>query len=382
MADLRSLDVGAVVARAASALSRAAGREIKLADAQTLTKEDRRNLVIRAIAHDGDGEATSVIVKATRAADADPTAEDALRTSGFVREWVARRCLGDILAADAEAGIMVFKDLGRGLQSLVHPLLHGTAQEAETALKSYAEALADLHGRTLGCLERYRATFDALAGTPRSHKPIGWRVEDEAEIVSKVLGHPPPADELALLTSKLRDPGPWLSLVHGDPCPDNALMVDGGLQLIDYEWARPSHALLDGIYWRIGFPTCWCAGRVPDNVAARIDSVYRHALGRWLPLARDDAQFRTESAYMAAVWLFTGLSWRLGSALERDDKWGIWSIRGRLLWYLEKVIAMTESAQVLPGLSECAHAWLGALRSRWPETEPLGYFPAFATSSW
>jgi hypothetical protein len=381
MTDLRSRDLGDVLSRAASALSRAMGREIRLEEVQPLSKEERRNLVVRAAARGSDGEAMSVIVKATRSSTYDPAAEDALQTSGLIREWVATTYIGDtLLAGDVEAGILVFKDLGRGLQSLVHPFLRGTAEEAERALTSYAAALAALHAGTLDCLARYRAMFDAAFG-PRPHRPIGWKVETEAEVVTKALGHAPPAGELALLTARLRDPGPWLSLVHGDPCPDNALIVDGRVHLIDYEWARPSHALLDGIYWRMGFPTCWCAGRTPADVAARVDAVYRATLGRAIPLALDDTAYQAELACMSAVWLFTGLSWRLGPALESDDTWGIWSIRGRLLWYLEQVIAMTAATRVLPGLNESAQAWLSTLRCRWPETVPLGYFPAFATEA-
>ena len=381
MSELRALDLDDVVALAAAALARAMGGEVQLEQVQPISKEDRRNMVVRAVAHGSDGKTTPVIVKATRSPHYDPTAEDALRASGLVREWVATAYIGDtLLAGDREAGILVLKDLGQDLPSLVHPLLRGTAQEAEDALVSYATALANLHVRTLGCLDRYRATFDAAFGK-RAHRPIGWRVEADAAAVVKVLGHAPPADELALLTARLRDPGPWLSLVHGDPCPDNTLIVDGQIRLIDYEWARPSHALLDGIYWQIGFPTCWCAGRTPPDVAARVDSVYRRELGRAVPLALDDTAFHSELAYMAGVWLFTGLSWRLGGALERDDKWGIWSIRGRLLWYLEQVIAMTGAARVLPGLNQSAQAWLADLIGRWPETQPLGYFPAFATEA-
>jgi phosphotransferase family enzyme len=380
VSELRALDLGDVIARAAAALSRTAGHEVRLAEVQAISKEDRRNLVIRAVAHENEGKTTPVIVKATRSPDYDPAAENALQASGLVREWVATAYIGGtLLAGDVDAGILVLKDLGPGLQSLVHPLLRGTAQEAEDALTSYATALASLHTSTLDCLDRYRATFDAAFGK-RRHRPIGRRVEAEAEAVVKILGHAPPADELALLTSRLRDPGPWLSLVHGDPCPDNTLIVDGHIRLIDYEWTRPSHALLDGIYWQMGFPTCWCAGRTPPDVATRVDTVYRRELGRAIPEALDQA-FNTELTYMAAVWLFTGLSWRLGGALERDETWGIWSIRGRLLWYLEQVIEMTGANKVLPGLNQSAQAWLADLRGRWPETQPLGHFPAFATEA-
>ena len=381
------MDTADIFIRAAAALSREAGRLVRLEDIEPISNDKRRNLVARAVARDDRGQTRPVIVKATRSPDYDPAAEDALQASGLVREWVATAYIGAaapgrehgaaLLAGDVAAGVMVFEDLGKDLGTLVHPLLKGTAQEAENALISYARALGRLHADTLGCLEPHHATYQAIFGA-RARRPTGWRVEADAEVVADRLGHAAPAAELALLTSRLREPGPWLSLVHGDPCPDNVLLVEGRVRLIDYEWARPAHALLDGIYWRMGFPTCWCAGHVPPEVAARLDAVYRRELGRALPLALDDDAFRTERAYMTAVWLFTGLSWRLGKALEDDDKWGIWSVRGRLLWYLGHTIETTGAAGVLPGLGDSARAWLKDLRSRWPEAAPLGYFPAFS----
>jgi hypothetical protein len=161
--------------------------------------------------------------------------------------------------------------------------------------------------------------------------------------------------------------------------PGHSLLVGGRIRLIDYEFARPSHAMLDGIYWRIGFPTCWCAGRTPDDVATRVDATYRMELGSSIPLALDDTAYHIELTYMSAVWLFTCLSRRLDQALKGDETWGIWSIRGRLLWYLEAVIEMTAAASVLPGINETAQGWLSELRLRWPDATPLGLYPAFAT---
>jgi len=206
-----------------------------------------------------------------------------------------------------------------------------------------------MHADTIGCLEVYHQTFDSIFGPGRPRRPPGWRLAKEAELVAQRIGGTPPASELDLLSSRLMDLGPWLALTHGDPCPDNSLLVDERVRLIDYEFARPSHAQLDGIYWRMGFPTCWCAGRTPVDVAARIDAAYRMELGTSIPLALDDRAYRIELTYMSAVWLFTCLSWRLDDALERDERWGIWSIRGRLLCYLEAVIEMTDAANLLSG---------------------------------
>jgi hypothetical protein len=87
-----------------------------------------------------------------------------------------------------------------------------------------------------------------------------------------------------------------------------------------------------------GFPTCWCVGRTPANVCDRIDAIYRKEISRTMPAALDDTAYRTELTYMAAVWLFTCLSWRLEEALKSDEKWGRWSIGGRLLWYLQTIV--------------------------------------------
>jgi hypothetical protein len=39
---------------------------------------------------------------------------------------------------------------------------------------------------------------------------------------------------------------------------------------------------------------------------------------------------------------------------------------------------MTASASVLPGINAAAADWLSKLQRRWPETLPLGLYPAFA----
>ena len=388
MSELRVVDVQRVLAQAGAALSTATGDRLKLEDAEVLSNDSRRNLIVRAVARYADSRAASVIVKTTRSPTYNPTAVNVLEASGLAKEWVACAFLASraancghgaaLLAGDVANGIMVFEDLGAGLASLVDPLLKGTAQEAESALKLYATALGRLHADTVGCLDAHHRTFESVFGSGRPRRAPGWRLEKQAELVAQRIGGTPPASELDLLSSGLMAPGPWLVLIHGDACPDNSLLVDERIRLIDYEFARPCHALLDGIYWRMGFPTCWCAGRIPADVADRIDATYRMELGNSIPLALDDKAYRIELTHMSAVWLLTCLSWRLDDALERDERWGIWSIRGRLLWYLEAVIEMTDTTNVLPGTNRVAQGWLSELRRRWPDATPLGLYPGFA----
>jgi hypothetical protein len=378
-------------ARAAAALSAALGRTIRFAALHPLAGPKRRNFIARTLAIDEEGGTRPVVIKATRAPGYDATAANVLEGAGVAREWVATALVSArawarehgcaLLAGDLATGTLVFEDLGADAASLVDPLLRGNAAMAEDALIRYATALARLHADTVNCLAAYREMGRAIFGSASQDRALGYSVGAEARDIVAKLGQAPPAEELQLLSSRLSDPGPWLALTHGDPCPDNALLVAGRMRLIDFEFARPSHALRDGLYWRIGFPTCWCAGRVPPDVAARIDAVYRAELARAIPAALDDRCYRTEQAYMAAVWLFTCLSWRLDAALDSDESWGTWSIRGRLLWYLEAVVAMTDAAGVLPGIAAAAGGWLRDLRNRWPDASPLGLYPAFAARS-
>ena len=285
MNDLRIVDVSEIIAQAASALAGASGCTVKIDEMQRVSDERRRNFIGRARAVDAEGRVRSVLVKATRSVSYDPAAEDALENSGLVREWVAAAYIAAqapgrghgaaLLAGDVSRGLLIFEDLGIDLPSLVDPLLKCTADEAERALTLYAGALGRLHADTANCLASHHATFQSIFGADRPRRPSGWRIEKQADLIVDRLGGAPPASELELLSARHRDPGPWQCLVHGDPCPDNALIVGGSVRLIDYEHARPSHALLDGIYWQIGFPTCWCAGRVPADVARRIADVYR-----------------------------------------------------------------------------------------------------------
>lgn len=88
--------------------------------------------------------------------------------------------------------------------------------------------------------------------------------------------------------------------------------------------------------------------------------------------------FQTEMAIVAAAWLLRSLVWHLDTALKEDAILGIASIRSRLLWYLQATIAMTEAADVLPDFRSLARAWLADLRDRWPQTQSLSLYPAFA----
>jgi hypothetical protein len=166
--------------------------------------------------------------------------------------------------------------------------------------------------------------------------------------------------------------------VHGDPCPDNVLLTAQGAVLLDFEFAAPGHALIDATYWRMGFPTCWCAGRIPDTVAERVEQAYRDALADAIPQAQDDTAFHREYAVAIVVRLFASLEWHLDSALKGDNTWGIATQRNRILWHLQVTIEAMQRAESLPGLRRVFRTWLTDLENRWPDVQPLPIFPGFA----
>ena len=384
----RSLLVDDILASAARALASLNGAPVRIEAPEVLSHENRRNLIVRARAVPDEGQAQSVIIKATRSTGYDPYAAAAFESSGLVREWVATAYLASrapgrghgasLLTGDVAQGMVVCEDLGAHVRSLVDPLLSGSAEDAERVLLGYAQALGRLHGDTVGCANAHAETLKSVFGAHGSVEPSGRNFAGLAARVEQRMGGNLPAGDLAQIADRLGNPGAWQCLVHGDPCPDNALLVAGQVRLIDFEFARPGHALLDAIYWRIGFPTCWCAGRIPPEVAVRIEAAYRAEVGRAMPLALDDRVYEVECAYMVAAWLFLALDWRFEEAVRSDAQWGVASLRGRLLWYLEACIDATAKAGVLPGIHAAATAWLAELHRRWPASNPLALYPAFA----
>jgi hypothetical protein len=377
------------IERAEIALSRASRGVATLSDVTALSDAGRRNLILRALLRVEGGAPRTVIIKATRSKSYDPTASNAFE-SGLVKEWTATAFLTErtatkghaptFLAGDIERGLVVLEDLGADLGSLVSPLLEGSAATAEHALLSYATSLGLMHADTLACIDGHaeilRRTFPAATITP----PVGgerWRREVAGKVLD-LLGDHPPDEEIDAIAQLMSEPGRWLGLAHRDLCPDNVLLSDGRARLIDFEFAGPGHMLLDASYWRLGFPTCWCAGRVPPSVLHAMDLAYLSALGPSLPAARDSTAFRAEMASLLFVRMFASLSWLLEKALKEDTVWGISTHRARLLWHVEAAIAGSDASDTLPGLHAAALRWRADLGARWPETQPLALYPAFA----
>lgn len=376
-----SEDEAANLARVA--LERTFGEAVSLSDIKQLSDGHRRNLVLRATAAT-DGEPRPIIVKATRSSDYSSTSPDVVANSGLAREWIARELLKQseghgssaLIAGDVEHGLIVFEDFGSNLMSLDDVLLNSSATDAEAGLTAYAVSLGQLHAATIGCARRHAAII--ANAFPAASIPNCAAADWLSSPLPDIDGLALPDSDVELIRSRVTDPGPWLALVHGDSCPDNVLLKDDRAWLLDFEFSTPGHMLLDGVYWRIGFPTCWCAGTVPEAVADRIDAAYRRELAAVLPDIADDRLFFEEVAIISVARMLCSLLWLLEKALVEDSTWGIATRRSRILWYLEAALCACRRADILPGSAAVMSVWLDRLKERWPESGSLASYPAFA----
>lgn len=200
---------------------------------------------------------------------------------------------------DGGTGGMVLEDLGDG-PSLATLLLGDDPTAAAEGARRSAASLGALHAASIGAAQAFtalrrqpdpgydprpqrlllrgRAADTLIAGLP------GLLVEhDLPELRSAA------SAELAGVVDTLAEPGQFLVLSNGDPCPDNERVGPAGSRFFDFEVAGYRHALADAAHYRLPFPNCWCWRRLPAEVAGAMETAYRTALATACPAAVDDS---------------------------------------------------------------------------------------------
>ena len=379
-----------IVAAAEQVLARTWDRPVRLADVTPLTKEGRRNVVLRCRNISG-GAPPSVIIKHVVTDNYDPENTTSWDVRRFFRDWAGAAFLSTLpsipsssprfYAGDRTLGFFILEDLGPH-HSLVTPLLEETAASATTALRTFATALGRLHAATIGQSASFAHLSQAIRPPGAVSDPAvafseqAKRLQDVCERLA-VRAEARFQQELEAVGGSMAHPGPFLVYVHGDPCPDNVFFTGEQLRLIDFEFGGFGHALLDGIYGRMMFPTCWCANRLPRALVAQMESEYRAELAAGCPEAQDDSVFEIALVHVCASWVLNTLDRHLEAALQEDRLWGIATMRPRLLARLEAFITTAEEFDHLPAMRGTASRLLEVLVKRWPETPPLPLYPAF-----
>lgn len=378
-----------------SAVASVLGRPVEVIE--ILSEDDRRNRIARLKIIDGEDRGSTVIAKQAVGFD-DPEAgphllvrlfSEAIASTMLTRLEPgvhAPRCRG----VDPERGLMIFDDLGSSA-TLVQPLLNESGPAARAALIGYVRRLGAFHAATAGRLQVWDDVATEL-GAP-DYMRTTRRLQMDAEGLDRglvgldqllrELGIPEAVTDSELMSdfdtvrTAMTEPGPFTVLVHRDPCPDNVVRTESGVRLIDFEFSHPGHALIDGLYPQLPFPTCWCCNTVPDDLRVELAATYRQELITGIPDAADDDLFADATANVMAYWLITSFDWMFSDVLAESRTWGIASTRSRVLSRLLAFTRQSEETGRLPALGRLAGEMHRVLSARWDTERPLPVYPAF-----
>jgi Phosphotransferase enzyme family len=305
----------------------------------------------------------------------------------FFNEWAGLKFLEQLspgaapaprlYAGDREAGLLVLEDMGAGPR-LDQVLAGQDRSAAEAMLLSYAQTLGTMHAISIGHksdFEQLRREMGIDAIDPRGLFaqliPAFCGLMTEAGLSTSSAA----MQELAGLGERFASSGPFEAYVHQDPCPDNCLRSESGVKLCDFEYAGYGQALTDGVYGRTLFPSCWCAGRLPERVLLQMEEAYRAVLQSGCPEAADETEFGRALTDGCAIRVLASLA-NMAERFNQDSEWGTATFQQRILALLDVLTATTWKYNWLSALGDSASLVAATLRRHWP-AEPLPCFPAF-----
>ena len=308
--------------------------------------------------------------------------------AGFLADVAGLRFLSEVAPGLAprfiasREDVLVLEDVGDG-DSLADVLLGSHAGRARATLAALGTSLGRLHAATIGHEDRFdeiRASlppFENRLGPARFLERVVGGFADVCHD-SGVSWGSSEQEDAGLVARTIGDPGPYRAYVHGDPCPDNCRVIDDGVLLLDFEGGRFAHALLDGTYARIRFPTCWCVNGLAEAQVRAFEDAYRTELRRGCRAADDVDAFEREMTLVAASWMLDGVTGMYERVRRDGDReWGIATLTQRILARLEAFTAMAERSGTVPALARATADLHAALWERWPEARELPPYPAF-----
>jgi hypothetical protein len=347
---------------------------------------------------EGKGLPDSVIVKMPRQAEGKLYSATELAEGSpawlLTTEWASldfldslqgedrRRVSPKLYGGDLKTGILVLEDLGDG-QSLAAALLGEDVAAAQASFVAFGRSLGRLHALTAGREGAYTEVLESLGRPPADRAAVQRRLRGEIEKLPATFEElefewsPGLVDDVQQVAASMLEPGPMLALTHGDPCPDNDRLLDGGMVLFDFERSGFRSAVVDGAYARVPFPTCWCVNRLPEYVRESFETAYRLELMTGVPEAGDDVFFEKSLMEAAGWWLIANANSLLPGALRFERRWGISTVRQRLLYRFEEFSRLAAKSGRLEALGSWAWLMHERMKVRWPEVQDMPVYPAF-----
>ncbi len=284
---------------------------------------------------------------------------------------------------DAETGVMVIEDLGK-VES-THNAVFGTdAAYAEEMLIDWMQTIGKMHALTIGHQEMFHRIRTALAPVPPKTSKTKQKhlMTQSFRQTCELIGKKPRrgcVKEIERIATMVANPGPFAALSRGDNAPGDCVKAGSKLKLLDFEFGRFQHALLDAASFRMISPTAWRREYLaPANVVSRAEAAYRSELIKGCPQAKDDVLFTTAFVEAAAYW---GLRYNgqfspkfVAGLLEQDNDWGG---RQRVVQRLKILAETTEKSGHLPVIGATARDLENRLCALWPKVEEMPYYPAF-----
>lgn len=285
-------------------------------------------------------------------------------------------------SGDQTAGLYVMEDLGTGTR-LDHLLMSQDTARAEEGLLAYATLHGHLHALSMGREEEHMHIRSALGSTepPNNFYGFTWLgsiLQAMAEQLSLSV-IPGTLAELDEISEMLANPGPFQAFIQSDAAPDNIQRVGESWRMLDFEGGRYTHALLEGAYLRMPFPTCWCVYRLPDALTHKAEAAYRAELAKGCPTATDDALYGRAMAGACIYWAlaFHYLLRPLELILAKDRHLVALTDRQRSLLYVRNATRTCEEYGCFPATGEMLQTIAVRLGDLWPEAVDAPLYPAF-----
>lgn len=341
------------------------------------------------------GSPPTVILKRTRGTGEEKFDPD-VSSRQLLNEWASIQFLAWVmgsespapkfLAGDRELGFILLEDYP-GNETLLQVFMNGDAARASLHLTQFAALLGELHGRTLQRPDKFNAFREQLDFSPLPDTDYGQFFQRSIETLEN-LGVVLPSAALAdaqQVVEVLGNPGEFDVFTHGDFVFHNCFLRQNRLYLVDFENARFRHALWEGAYFRMLFPSMALNDvyRIPETVWRKAENKYREVFNHYCPVAPDDNRYGPALTAACAGWALNACSGRLSleTALTSDAPW-VDYLRQRILARFDLFVDTTREFNSLLALGESFASLTADLLSKWslnPDSMP--YYPAFQTSN-
>ena len=294
-------------------LSNALEYEIRLAKCTKFKK----NRILRCWVANGPSCLPEVLlVKMARQTKREPynRQRDCIGSSAWklFNEWAALQFLGKIngdkmitpkfIAGDATQGLIAFEHVSK-VRSFRDILRKSNATEQTHALLAHAQAMGRMHGSTYGrknewlnirtgLSTHYQAETDSFDGILRTFRRFATLVGQPESIAVE--------SELSELQEILSNAEPFSAFRHVDIAPQNYLLADDGVKLVDFEYSSYGYFPLDAPLGPFPFPVRW---ECDPALAQEIESIYRTELSSGFRGALDDAIYYKGLLIAWIYWL-------------------------------------------------------------------------------